>query len=191
MQFKLSEKEREVLEKLDWRLVDITNDDRMAYVEIENWSPAGENLCETITVDEWDSFPTAVRKWAQSFNKDEHVELWAGSRGKNGVPFTIRELVEDAEAIQAMFYDLADAIEALYDELEDDDSYVKVYRVPLLWQMYGSVLVEATNEDEATYKAMRSLNVSLPEGKYVEDTAEIDDCIDIEVTRVLSKKADE
>lgn len=191
MQFELTERELEVLEKLDWRLVDITNDDRMAYVEIENWSPAGEDLCETIAVDQWDTFATATRKWAEYFDKDEHVELYVNMRGKRGVPSSIRELVDDAEAIQAMFYDLADAIEALYDERDEDGMTVKEYRVPLVWQMYGSVLVEAKNEDEAIRKALHSPNMPLPEGTYVDDSADIDDSIGIEVTRVLSEKADE
>ena len=48
---------------------------------------------------------------------DEHVELWVDSRGKNGVPGSIRELVKDAEAIDKMLQELADALA----EVEDDD----------------------------------------------------------------------
>lgn len=191
MQFELTERELEVLEEHDWRLIDVATDEHHAYVEIENWSPAGEDLCEMIFIDEWDTFATATRKWAESFDKDEHVELYVNMRGKRGVPSSIRELIDDAEAIQAMFNDLADAIEALYDERDEDDSTLKEYRVPLVWQMYGSVLVEAKNENEAIRKALHSPNMPLPEGTYVDDSADIDDSIDIEVTRVLSEKADE
>ena len=185
MQFDLTEREQEVLEKLGWRLVDIANDDRRAYVEIENWSPAGEDLCEMIDVDEWDTFATATRKWAQSFDEEEHVELYVGMRGKQGVHSTIRELVDDAEAIQAMFNDLADAIEAIYDELDVDEDKegrtVRTYRVPLVWQMFGSVEVEARNKEEAIRKALFSPEVPLPEGTYVDSSLEVDDSIQIEV----------
>lgn len=37
-------------------------------------------------------------------------ELWIEGRGKNGVPATARELVEDAEAIRDMLNELAVAL---------------------------------------------------------------------------------
>lgn len=40
-----------------------------------------------------------MRQYATGFDVDEHVELWIENRGKNGVPSTARELIEDAEAI--------------------------------------------------------------------------------------------
>ena len=55
--------------------------------------------------------------YAAYFDVDEHVELWVNGRGKNGVPSRIRELVEDAEAIDKMLQELAAALA----EVEDDD----------------------------------------------------------------------
>ncbi len=43
----------------------------------------------------------------------QHVELWVEGRGKRGVPETFRELVEDAEAIQKMLDELAEALESV------------------------------------------------------------------------------
>ena len=53
-----------------------------------------------------------VEEYAQDFDVDEHVERWidARKRGVSGVPSTIRELLEDAEAIQKMLNDLAEAL---------------------------------------------------------------------------------
>lgn len=54
-----------------------------------------------------------MREYAEDFDEDEHVELWVGGRGKRGVPETVRELVEDAKAIQKMLYELAEALESV------------------------------------------------------------------------------
>ena len=53
------------------------------------------------------------------FDVDEHVEMWIEARrnGVRGVPSSIRELVEDAEDIDKMLEELADALA----EVEDDD----------------------------------------------------------------------
>ena len=83
-------------------------------VELENWSPAGENII--VTLDGKD-IVREMGRYSAGFDVDEHVELWVDSRGKNGVPGSIRELVKDAEAIDKMLQELADALA----EVEDDD----------------------------------------------------------------------
>ena len=95
----LAEKYMDVLEKLDWSVCGYTEDDR---VELENYSPAGEDLIICVDVPD---FPKSVAEYADGFDVDEHVELWIESRGKDGVPGTARELVEDAEAIDKMLRD--------------------------------------------------------------------------------------
>ena len=78
-------------------------------------SPAGEDFLTTVYFKEVEAFPSAVRACAKEFNPDANVELWLRERGTDGVPETIRELLEDAEAIQESLNDLADALEALDD----------------------------------------------------------------------------
>lgn len=81
----------DVLEARNWR-VDLKDD----YTFLEWYSPAGEDFCIEsesndllkIFEDEWDSWDV-----------DDHVALWAGSRGKNGVPASYAALLEDAYAI--------------------------------------------------------------------------------------------
>lgn len=75
---------------------------------IQNYSPAGEELPLEIEKDEdiieW-------LKWnAETFDPDENVELWIDYRGKNGVPQTARELIDDADAIKKMYENLAEAV---------------------------------------------------------------------------------
>ena len=49
---------------------------------------------------------------------------------------------------------------------------MKNYRVPVVWQMYGFVEVEADSLTEAKRKA---IDAPLPEGDYLEGSFEIDD----------------
>lgn len=93
-----------VIENLGWRIVGDPND---TGVEIQQASPAGEDFVfYTDTAD----FPEGVIEFARDFDPDEHVELWVEHRGEGGCPSTIRELVDDAEAIKKMLKTLADAL---------------------------------------------------------------------------------
>jgi len=188
--YQLSDKEIEVIEGEGWKVGEIEEQDGCSLLEIENWSPAGEDLPETIWIREGETLAQAAWKWANSFDPDDHVELWAESRGKRGVPETIRELVDDAEAIRGMFIDLARALE-LSEKEAKEDGRLKEYRIPLLWQMYGHVWVEAHSEKEAIEKALHSPDIPLPDGVYVYDSLELDEDIDIEVSCILLEGEDE
>ena len=175
--FELSEKQRQIIEDHDWNIIEVSEQDGTPYLEIESWSPAGEDLGETIWINDGQSLAEAAREWADSFDKDEHVELWVESRGKRGVPETIRELVDDAEEIQKMFNDLADALE---NEDDEESGKVKTYRIPLVWQMFGHVEVDAKSKAEAIEYALGPC-CQLPEGDYVNDSVEVDEDAGIEV----------
>lgn len=101
---KITTKQIEICERLDW-IVHIGSD----YVELESWSPAGENLVFCLDNDE--DFVEEIKCLAAEFNTDKHVEMFVGGRGKNGVPETIRELLEDADAIDQMLQNLASALD--------------------------------------------------------------------------------
>lgn len=101
---KITDKQREICENRDWH-VDICE---AGDVMLENWSPAGEDLVFYVEADE--EFVTGVKRLAAEFDADEHAEMWVKSRGQNGVPGTIRELLDDAEAIDKMLQDLAAAL---------------------------------------------------------------------------------
>lgn len=90
-------------------------------IEIENWSPAGENLVTTICFDGTPKgLVNALEEHYDSFDIDEHVELWISSRGKNGVPNSIRDLVKDAEDIEKMYLGLYEVINSIYKEGEQE-----------------------------------------------------------------------
>lgn len=79
------------------------------YVELEKYSPAGEDFSMIIDFDMADlvdSFLDKLKEYSEDFDVDEHVEMWLPSRGKGGCPGSISELVQDAEAIRDMIVEL-------------------------------------------------------------------------------------
>ena len=101
---KIHPKYIDVLESLDWRVCDYTDDGR---VEIENYSPAGEDLIVCVDVE---NFPESVDEYARNFDPNEHAAMWIESRGKRGIPSSIRTLIDDADAIKEMLKELADRL---------------------------------------------------------------------------------
>lgn len=102
---KLPEKYTDVLEGKGWSVAGYTDDGR---VELETYSPAGEDFCICVEVED---FPEAIAEYAADFNPDEHIAIWieAKQNGVRGVPET-RELVHDAENIDKMLQELASAL---------------------------------------------------------------------------------
>lgn len=94
---------QDVIESLDWGIYEDENT-----IELSKCSP----LC-----DEDFSFCVSKKtpardivEYAADFDADEHAEMWVEFRGKNGVPNSIRALIDDADAIQEMLDELAEAV---------------------------------------------------------------------------------
>ena len=64
---------------------------------LEWYSPAGEDYC--IESESNDLLWIFEREY-EFFDVDEHVDLWAESRGKRGVPDSYVVLLDDAKAIE-------------------------------------------------------------------------------------------
>ena len=104
---------KELLEKteqLDWsfEIYNETNPTRN-YVDMQKYSPAGEDFYITVDFNEEnpvESFLEYLEVCYENFDPDEHAEMWVDSRGKNGVPGSIRELIDDADAIKDMIEEL-------------------------------------------------------------------------------------
>jgi len=101
----LATKYLKVLEAHGWAVSSYTDDGR---VELEKYSPAGEDFLMCVEVE---NFPDAVMEYYEDFDVDEHIEMWIEARkhGTRGVP-SPRELVKDAEDIDKMLQELADAL---------------------------------------------------------------------------------
>lgn len=102
---KLEQKYLDVLEKHEWAVSSYTDDGR---VEIEKYSPAGEDFLICVEVE---NFSDAVMEYYESFDIDDHIDMWVEARrnGVSGIPST-RRLAIDAEAIDEMLKELAYAL---------------------------------------------------------------------------------
>lgn len=107
----MNERYMEICERLGWRVIECSG----GGFELEKWSPAGEDIVFDVDAD---GFADSVKSYYDNFDVDEHVELWIEGRGRRGVPSTVRELLEDAEAIDAMLKELAEALFAADSEVE-------------------------------------------------------------------------
>ena len=108
----MNEKYREICERLEWSVTDDGNGN----IELEKYSPAGEDFSICVGAE---NFVDNVKEYAASFDQEEHIEMWISARrsGTRGVP-SIKELVKDAEDIDAMLKELAEALFAAELELE-------------------------------------------------------------------------
>lgn len=113
------ETKNEILEKLftdagiDWAY-SFWKERERNFVEFETSSPAGEDFLMDIYFDLEDpagSLVENMKEYYQGFDPEEHAEPWIESRGKNGVPNSIQELIDDAHAIDGMIKDLIFALE--------------------------------------------------------------------------------
>ena len=78
-------------------------------VELETSSPAGEDFCMLIEYDPRDpvnSFLRNLKEYYDTFDPDAHAEAYINRRGEDGIPHSIRELLDDAEAIKKMILEL-------------------------------------------------------------------------------------
>lgn len=98
----MNEKYLEICEEQGW-FTRIGDD---GTIELEQWSPAGEDFIFTVSAE---NFCRQVFEYYYDFDIDEHIELWAHSAGRNGVP-SFRRLCEDAEDIADMLERLAGAL---------------------------------------------------------------------------------
>lgn len=177
MTYELTERERKVIEDLGWTICAVIGDATEVCIEIENYSPAGEDLCEEIYVYKDDTLAEAARRWADGFDVDDHVKVWIDSVGRNRVPGSVEDLLADARAIRQMMKDLAGA---LAEAEQEGYGELKTYRIPLVWQMYGHVIIEAKTQQEAIERALSPYFPLPDDGEYVDGSCEIDPDVPIE-----------
>lgn len=105
----LSEKMNEIIEGCSFRVIE--EDDN---VYISRYTPCGEDWNEVIVYDGTDeAFLNGLKERLEGFDVDEEAEVWVDLRGKNGVPSSIRALLEDAEWKKEQLENLVDKIQLL------------------------------------------------------------------------------
>ena len=96
-------------EEVEWSVQWWGDDEEDQYVEFSKYSPAGEDFVFEVWYSRVSEIPEKVMEYYEEFDPEEHVMLWANSAGQNGVP-RLRELIEDADAIEEMIRELAIAL---------------------------------------------------------------------------------
>lgn len=95
----------DILEKREWSVSGYTDDGR---VELEWWSPAGEDFLVCVNVE---NFPDEILNYSDDFDPDEHIEMWVEARanGRQDVPgarrLAIRELHARGPEIERLYLD--------------------------------------------------------------------------------------
>lgn len=111
---KLNDKVIGVVNNIGFSMNEVSMQDKDFYVELGQFTPCGEDWWETIWFDGTDEgFIEAIKDRYNGFDIDEETEIWIDSRGKNGVPSSIKALIEDAEWKESMLGELYDQLEEL------------------------------------------------------------------------------
>lgn len=115
---RLDERIYDTLENCGFNTNKIQQQGALFYMEINQFTQLGEDWWETIWFDGTnDGFVVSLREKYNNFDVDEETEIWIEGRGKNGVPSSIKALVEDAEWKKEILGELYYALSELqFDE---------------------------------------------------------------------------
>ena len=125
----LSEKIIEVLEAHDISLCgeisERTYNNDGYDVELETYSPEGEDVIISLIYDGTEEdFIKQFESYAEDFDAEEHAETYINMRGKNGVPESIKNLLEDAEWQKEMLLEVVKDLNGLDDEETETNGYM-------------------------------------------------------------------
>lgn len=120
----LSKRIEEVLEKHDFnlcgRIEKRYNREGEHDIDLETHSPEGEDVIISLTYNGTEEgFIQAFNDYANDFDAEEHAEMWIKSRGKNGVPNRIKDLLKDADWIKNILMEIAEELNNPSDKSEE------------------------------------------------------------------------
>ena len=96
-------------------------------VELETYSPEGEDVIISLIYDGTEEdFIRQFERYADDFDAEEHAEIYINMRGKNGVPDSIKDLLEDAEWQKEMLLKVAKELSGRKEETKE--SYLPTLR---------------------------------------------------------------
>lgn len=101
-----------VLEENEIRIDGDFKEDRS--IDLQFFSPLGEDFWFTIYFDGQPAdFIYQFCSYQQGFDPDEHAAMWIANRGKHGTPSSVRDLIDDADAIDDRLQEIAWQLEKL------------------------------------------------------------------------------
>lgn len=89
--------------------------------EIGQMSSCGEDWFETFEADDVDTFIASLERRIDNWDSEEEAMPYIEMRGQNGVPSSIRDLLDDADWKEEQLKDLLDAIKEAPDEEDEED----------------------------------------------------------------------
>lgn len=102
MRKQLAKRIIDILENADFNILSNEKQNGEMVAELEYYSDAGEDFIMTVWHGgDMKSFVDAFNAYAIDFDPDDHAEMWVNCRGKvDGVPSSIRTLIDDADSIK-------------------------------------------------------------------------------------------
>ena len=126
-------------------------------IEINQYTDLGEDWWLTLGYDGTDEdFIQKFEILVDNFDPDEEAEIYIDMRGKNGVPDSIRDILEDQvwklETLRTTLKELKEEFEE-YPDIDDED---EEYTITLKLTNNGKTVCVSSNEDsigeESTFK---------------------------------------
>lgn len=102
----------EVLEDLDLKYEWEKREDGTYYGLVEFWTDtAGQDIPVEFDFDGTkEDFVNKFTEHANNYNVDDEVKIYVDIRGKNGVPDTVRELLDDCQEAKDTLMEIADKL---------------------------------------------------------------------------------
>ena len=98
--------------------------------EIGQMSSCGEDWFETLEADDVDTFIASLERRIDNWDSEEEAMPYIEMRGQNGVPSSIRDLLDDADWKEEQLKDLLDAIKEAPDEEDELEESKKITEAP-------------------------------------------------------------
>lgn len=98
--------------------------------EIGQMSSCGEDWFEVFEADDVDTFIANLENRIENWDSEEEAMPYIERRGRNGVPSSIRDLLDDADWKEEQLKDLLDAIKEAPDEEDELEENKKVTEAP-------------------------------------------------------------
>lgn len=158
-----------ILEENDFNIGEITEQGGSYYIELSQYTPLGEDWYVVVWFDGTDEdFIDQFDQIYQNFDVDEELEVFMECRGKNGVPTSARDLLEDQEwknnclgntsfRLTSLELDTEEQVEEEedYPDTNDED---EEYTITLKLTDNGKTVWATSNEDpigeESTFKTI-------------------------------------
>lgn len=116
---KLNQDIIDILEGKGFWVEDVEEQSNGIYVELGQNTPEGEDWSEIVWFDGTnEDFINQFVEVATNFDVDEAVEPWIDMRGQNGVPNSIRDLLDDADWKKDLLIETASELQQV--ELEEE-----------------------------------------------------------------------